>query len=458
MTDKMHEDCGVMAVYRSGGASPELVHRGLFALQHRGQEAAGIASWTNGTLQHLRGRGLVAEALPMYQTKTLQGQAAIGHVRYSTVTMDRTENIQPFVATTPYGRLAIAHNGNLKNAAALQAELEAAGALIATTMDTELFVHLIARAAAPDFPAALRLAAEHVVGAYSLTLLCDGRLYGLRDAYGVRPLVIGRLSDGWAIASETCALDAIGATYVREVAPGELVEIGPNGLQSTQLLTRRPAAKPQPCIFELVYFSRPDSNVFGQSVHGARTRMGEELARQDMQEGLTPVPDIVVPVPDSGFPAAIGYARQSGIPLEKAIIRSHYIGRTFILPDQDSRSHSLHLKLSVIREAVAGKRVVLIDDSLVRGNTSRLIVKMVRDAGAKEVWLRIASPPLSGPCYLGIDTPTRTELVINQKHDMAGVQAFVGADNLRYLSLDCLRNATGRGSFCTGCMNGDYPV
>ena len=456
--DKMHEDCGVMAVYREGDAAAELVHRGLFALQHRGQEAAGIASWYQGAMQQMRGRGLVADALPTYQAKKLQGCAAVGHVRYSTVTMDRTENIQPFVATTPFGRVAIAHNGNLKNTADLHAKLEAAGSLIATTMDTELFVHLIARAQADDFAGALRIAADQVVGAYSLTILCEGRLYGLRDCYGVRPLVVGKLADGWAIASETCALDAIGAAYVREVKPGELVEIGPDGLKSTMLLAQPKVPRQQPCIFELVYFARPDSTVFGQSVHGSRTRMGEELAEQDLREGLGPKPDIVVPVPDSGFPAAIGYARQSGIPLEKAIIRSHCIGRTFILPDQDSRSHSLHLKLSVIREAVVGKRVLLVDDSLVRGNTSRLIVQMVRDAGAQEVWLRIASPPLHGPCYLGIDTPTRQELVINQKGDVAGVEAFVGADNLRYLSLEALRRSTGGGSFCTGCMNGDYPV
>lgn len=459
---KMQEYCGVMAVHRRGSPAAGLVHRGLFALQHRGQEAAGIASWVpferdpaQGDILHLRGRGLVADALPTYQVKNLQGERAVGHVRYSTVTMDRTENIQPFIATTPYGRLAIAHNGNLKNVESLRADLEGRGALLSTTMDTELIVHLLARSGAPDFVSALRTAAEACVGAYSLTLLVDGRVYGLRDPSGVRPLVIGQLKDGWALASETCALQAIGARYVREVEPGELVELTDTEVRSTTLL--KPGRR-APCIFELVYFARPDSNAFGQSVHMARTRMGEQLALQDLQDQPRELPDIVVPIPDSGFPAAIGYSHKSGVRLEKAIIRSHYIGRTFILPDQDSRSHSLHLKLSVIPEAVEGKRVMLVDDSIVRGNTSRLIVQMVRDAGAKEVWMRIASPPLAWPCYLGIDTPNRHDLVINQHTNEAGVQKFIGADNLRYLTLDSLHAATGRGRFCTGCMNGDYPV
>ena len=253
----------------------------------------------------------------------------------------------------------------------------------------------------------------------------------------------------------------MGATFLREIAPGELVQIGENGIQSTQLLK---PARLAPCIFELVYFSRPDSTVFGQNVHTARTQMGEELAHADRVEGLFEkhnahnIPDMVVPVPDSGFPAAIGYARASGIPLEKAIIRSHYVGRTFILPDQDARTHSLHLKLSVIADVVRGKRVLLVDDSLVRGNTSRLIVQMVRDAGAREVWMRIASPPLAWPCYLGIDTPTREELIINQHTTAEGVQAFVGADNLRYLPMKGLKRATQNASFCKACMDGDYPI
>jgi amidophosphoribosyltransferase len=453
--DKQGEDCGIIAVYRKEAPAAELVHRGLFALQHRGQEAAGITTWSGAAeLHHLKGRGLVAECLPIYKVKGLPGDRAIGHVRYSTVPADRSENIQPFMASTPYGKLAIAHNGNLKNTESLKEKLEADGALLSTSMDTELFVHLVARAHKKDFVEALRYTAQHAIGAYSLTMLLDGRIFGLRDAYGVRPLVLGALKDGWVLASETCALDAVGATFIRQIEPGELVEIGPEGPKTTRLLE---PARQAPCVFELVYFARPDSVVFGQGVHSARTRMGEMLAKQDAEEGL-PKPEVVVPIPDSGFPAAIGYAKKSGIPLEKAIIRSHYIGRTFILPDQDSRSHSLRLKLSVIREVVEGKRVVLVDDSIVRGNTSRMIVQMVREAGASEVWMRIASPPLAWPCYLGIDTPTREELVINQKGSVEGVARFVGAENLRYLSQQSLRQATLNKPFCFACMDGDYPL
>ncbi len=442
-----------MAVYRRGGDASHLIHRALFALQHRGQEAAGIVTaGDDGEVQHLRSRGLVADALPTYRVKELTGTSGIGHVRYSTVTMDRTENIQPFIASVPYGRFAIAHNGNLKNADALRELLEYEGALLSTTMDTELIVHLIARSGAPDLRAALKYTASRIEGAYSLTMLCDGKLYALRDPHGIRPLVLGELDDGYVIASETCALNIAGAKFIREILPGELVEIGPDGVKAEQLLEAAPT--PAPCVFELVYFARPDSNVFGQVVHSARTRMGEELARED--HGLEA--DMIVPIPDSGFPAALGYSRASGIPLEKAIIRSHYIGRTFILPDQDSRTHSLHLKLSVIRELVEGKRVVLLDDSIVRGNTSRLIVEMVRDAGAKEVHMRIASPALGWPCYLGIDTPNREELIINRHPDIDSIAKELGADSLHYLSLEGLKKATNQKPFCFGCMTGKYPV
>lgn len=453
--DKLGEECGVVAIYRQGGDAAPLAHRALFALQHRGQEAAGIAVAPNPEqdIIHLRNRGLVADALPMFRVQELAGEHAIGHVRYSTVSADRAENIQPFLATTPYGRFAIAHNGNLNNAAEMNRKLEREGALMSTTMDTELMVHLLARSQKDTFIEGLRAAAKEIRGAYSLTMLCAGKLYGLRDPNGLRPLVLGRRCDGWVLASETCALEVVDAEYVREIAPGELIEIGADGPKSTQLL---PAGRLAPCVFELVYFARPNSNVFGQVVHGARTRMGEELAKADMDADLRP--DVVVPVPDSGIPAALGYARASGIPMEKAIIRSHFVGRTFMLPDQDARTHTLRLKLSVIQDAIKGKRVLLVDDSIVRGNTSRLIVKMVRDAGAKEVWMRIASPPLAWPCNLGIDTPTREELIINQLGSVTKIEKFLNADNLKYLSLDGLRQATGRGEFCMGCMDGEPPV
>ncbi|MBN1962564.1 MAG: amidophosphoribosyltransferase [Deltaproteobacteria bacterium] len=450
------EFCGVVAVWRNNGqpAAP-LAHRGLFALQHRGEEAAGIATCSlDGELLHLKGRGLVAESLPTYRVKDLIGDRAVGHVRYSTVNADRAENIQPFIASTPYGRIAIAHNGNLKNSNELTNELEAEGALLSTTMDTELIVHLLARSHAVNFADALRAVAKRALGAYSLTLLCDGRVYGLRDALGIRPLVLGSLKDGWVIASETCALDAMDAKFEREVRPGELIEIGPEGVKSIDLLPK--AKRLAPCVFELVYFSRPNSTIFGQSVYAARNRMGVELARQDASESMRP--DVVIPIPDSGNPAAIGYAHESGIPLEYGIIRSHYVGRTFILPDQDTRSHRLRLKLSIIREIVTQKRVLLIDDSVVRGNTSRMIVAMVREAGAREVWMRVASPPIAWPCYLGIDTPTREELIINREGSVDGVAQFLKCDNLRYLSIEALARAVNSNEHCYACMNGDYPV
>lgn len=453
--DKPEEYCGVVGVYHPERATP-FVHRALFALQHRGQEAAGIASLGDkDEVHHQRDRGLVAEALPTYRVKDMPGTRAIGHCRYSTVSVDRSENIQPFVATTPYGPFAIAHNGNIANADEIRRDLEATGSLMSTTMDTELMVHLLARSLADTFEDALRVMAARVRGAYSLTMLCGGKLYGLRDPRGIRPLVLGRLARGWVLASETTALEVLGASYEREVAPGELVELGPEGVRSVQLLE---PMKPAPCVFELIYFARPNSEVFGQSVYEARVAMGEELARIDELDPDLERPDVVVPVPDSGVQAAIGYARRSRIPFSMAILRSHYVGRTFILPDQDSRVNGIQLKLSVVADAVRGKRVVLVDDSIVRGNTSRKIARMVRDAGAKEVWMRIASPPLAWPCYLGIDTPERDELVINRAGSVEGVREAIEVESLGYLTMDGLRAATREQRFCFGCMNGDYPV
>ena len=450
--DKLRENCGVVAVFNVDGAAP-LVHRALFELQHRGQEAAGIAAvGADGGLVMEKGQGLIAEALPFPRIEEMPGTRAIGHCRYSTVGLE--QNVQPFIANTPYGKLALAHNGNIKNADELRRSLEAEGSLVATSLDTELLVHLIARSQAPDFPSALRYMAERAIGAYSLTMLCDGTIYALRDPNGLRPLSLGEMKGGWVIASETCALDVLHADHIKEIGPGELVTIGPDGVTTLQLLE---PARPSPCIFELVYFSRPNSNVFGQSVNSARIRMGMELAVADEQAGAAR-PDIVVPVPDSGVPAAIGYSRRSGVLYEKAILRSHYVGRTFILPDQDTRMSQIELKLSVIKDAVRGMRVMLVDDSIVRGNTSRQIVQMIRDAGAAEVVMRVASPPLAWPCYLGIDTPNREELVINRAGSVERVADMIGVDDLRYLSVEGLRRATGNGEFCMACMTGEYPV
>lgn len=449
--DELREACGVVAVYHEAAAVP-LAHRALLELQHRGQEGAGIVSIDDAGTHHVaKGRGLIAEALPVHRIEGMPGDRAIGHCRYSTVGLD--ENIQPFLANTPYGRVAIAHNGNIKNADDLRDELEADGALVSTTLDTELLVHLIARSRAPDFAAALQHMAAAAVGAYSLTMFCDGRIYALRDPNGLRPLVLGEIKGGWVIASETCALEVLRAADVRQIEPGELVTIGPEGVETRQLL--KPAAL-APCVFELVYFARPNSTVFGQGVNEARTRMGEELARADAAAGFRA--DVVVPVPDSGVPAAIGYSRGSGLPYEKAILRSHYVGRTFILPDQDARTSQIELKLSVVRQAVAGKRVVLVDDSIVRGNTSMQIVKMIREAGASGVALRVASPPIAWPCFMGIDTPRREELAINREGSPAGVAAAIGVDDLAYLSAEALRRAAGGGEHCMACMTGEYPI
>ncbi len=456
---ELKEFCGVTAIYSPTEDAAALTHRALFALQHRGQESAGIVTVDAADrLHHLRARGLVTDALPLPQVCALPGQRAIGHVRYSTIAADRAENVQPFFAATPYGELAIAHNGNIKNADILARELREAGSILGTTMDTELLVHLVARSQAADLAGALQCVAQKALGAYSLTMLCAGRLYGLRDAYGLRPLVLGQLAaGGWVLASETCALDTIDARFIREVRPGELIEIGPHGVQSQQLLP--PAPVPAPCIFELVYFARPDSLVFGQNAQAARTRMGEQLAQQDHErDGRFPAVDMVVPVPDSGIPAAIGYSRISNIPYECAILRSHYFGRTFLLPTHDARAEGVRLKLTVNRELVTGKRVLLVDDSLVRGNTARELVRLVREAGAAQVWMRIASPPLRWPCYLGIDMPSRQELIINAHGDEAGVQAHIGVDDLRYLSESRLRQATAQAPSCMACMNGRYPL
>lgn len=464
--DKPQEHCGVIAVFDPQGLAAQLVQRGLSALQHRGQEAAGLSLvHSDHTHQSLRGRGLVSQVLPVEKVANLSAQQAIGHVRYSTVAVDHPDNVQPISLATPYGSVALAHNGNLLQVPPLRAQLIAQGCTFATTMDSEVLLHLIAQRAEPDFVSALAQAARSVRGAYSLSLLCDDKIYGLRDPIGLRPLVLGAFpTGGFAIASETCALTAMGARYIDEVLPGELVELRADGVHRTQLLT--PSVTVAPCVFELIYFSRPDSVVFGQSAQQARLAMGQALAQQD--EDLPPA-DLVIPVPDSGIAAAIGYARHSGIPFELALVRSHFVGRSFILPNQAERLSALERKLSVIEASVTKKRVVVVDDSLVRGNTARTIVKLLREGGAKEVWLRVASPPIAWPCDLGIDMATQEELLYRRadpdqaqpQHDDAAlerVRRFIDADSLRYLSLAGLRRSVSHKSLCFGCMTGSYPT
>lgn len=467
-TDKPREYCGVMAVFDPNRLAARYVHRGLLALQHRGQEGTGLATVSeSGSLHLIAGAGLVRQVLTPSKVAPLRATRAIGHVRYSTVAEEHPDNHQPICAETPFGPLALAHNGNLRNAADLKTQLAAEGVRLQSTMDSELFVAHVARSRARCFADAIRDAAQAVVGSYSLTMCCDGRLYGLRDPHGLRPLVIGVLPGrpaGYVIASETCALDAISAQLVREVAPGELVEVGPQGIVSTPLLP--PSPQPAPCMFELIYFSRPDSVVFGIGAQRVRMEMGRELARQDRD---LPPPDLVVPIPDSGVAAATGYAHESGVPFEMALLRSHFVGRSFILPNQDARRHALTLKLSVVAESVAGKRIVLIDDSLVRGNTARLVAELLRERGAKEVWLRLASPPIVWPCHLGIDMASTDELLFHScqveasrhvppRDPLSVLGQKLGVESVRYLSQAGLRRATQERSFCLGCMTGEYPT
>ncbi len=460
--DHFHDHCGVFGVF--GGAAPvegevpaaeneaaKLTYLGLYALQHRGQESAGIVS-TDGNELHLRrGMGLVEEVFPPEVLAQLPGVCAIGHTRYSTAGDTTLTNAQPIVIDCNKGKLALAHNGNLTNAVELRRRLEHRGSIFATTSDTEVIVHLVARSTARNLPGALAEALNQVEGAYSLVVLTRDELYAIRDPRGFRPLCLGRVDGMWLAASETCAFDLLNAEYVRDVEPGEMVRITRSGVESIHFA---PEKAHQHCIFEHVYFARPDSLVFARPVNQSREQLGRLLAREH------PVPaDLIVPVPDSGVPAAIGYAHESGIPFRMGLIRNHYIGRTFIQPAQAIRDFGVKLKLNPVRRLLEGKRIVLVDDSIVRGTTSRKIVRMVREAGATEVHVRISCPPTISPCYYGIDTPTREELIASQ-HSVEEIRQFLGADSLGYLSLEGLRNAVGDAehSFCTSCFTGIYPT
>ncbi len=428
-----------------------LVYLGLYALQHRGQESAGIAAWDGRQLANHKAMGYVADIFDRTRLVALPGSVALGHVRYSTAGSSSLVNAQPVVAKTHRGQLALAHNGNLVNALRLRHELEQEGAIFQSTSDSEVFLHLLARSRAPTLEGALLEAFAAAVGAFSVAVLCDGRLFAARDPLGFRPLALGRLEEAWVVASETCAFDLLGARFVREVAPGEVVELEGEEPRVLRAGSSPPFAH---CVFEHVYFSRPDSRVFGEEVAVIRERFGAQLAREHPVEG-----EAVVPVPDSGVPAALGYARASGIPFTLGLVRNHYVGRTFIEPRQSIRHFGVKVKLNAARSLVTGKRVVLVDDSIVRGTTSRKIVMMLKGAGAREVHLRISSPPTVGPCFYGIDTPERRELIA-ATHSVAEIRAFIGADSLGYLSesgmLGCLN--TPRESFCTACFSLHYRV
>ena len=450
MVDKFREECGVFGLYGNLEAA-KLTYLGLYALQHRGQESAGIASADGVQIRVSKAMGYVNEAFDDDTIAKLPGPLAIGHVRYSTAGESRLANAQPIVVDSAHGQLAVAHNGNLVNALEVRDSLVREGAIFQTNSDTEVIVHLFARAKVDGAENAIIEAISQVRGAFSLVMMTKDRLIGVRDPHGFRPLALGRLGDAWVICSETCAMDLIGATYVRDVEPGEVVIAGPHGLKSVKPY---PPARQSQCVFEHVYFSRPDSYVFGESVNEVRTEFGRRLAR----ESGVPA-DVVVPIPDSGVCAAVGYAEAAGLPMRMGLIRNHYVGRTFIQPQQSIRHFGVRVKLNPVRSILEGRRVVLVDDSIVRGTTSRKIVRMVRSAGAREVHMRISCPPTVSPCFYGVDTPRRSELIA-ATHTLEEIRKYVDADSVAYLSLEGLTGAVrgGSSSYCTSCYTGIYPV
>lgn len=473
--EALHEYCGIFGIFGHPEAA-NLAYLGLYALQHRGQEAAGIVASDGETLHQHRGMGLVADVFDESVLKTLPGTAAIGHVRYSTAGSSVLRNSQPIVAefarSSPangaarradYGAVAVAHNGNLTNAGPLREELEAGGAIFQSTVDSEVILHLLARSREATLPGKLADVLPRVQGAYSLVFLTEAALVAVRDPHGFRPLVLGDLDGVPVFASETCALDLLRARYVREVEPGELVVVDGQGMRSTRPFE---AAPERPCVFELIYFARPDSTAFSRNVYESRRAMGRALARRHAVEA-----DVVVPVPDSGVPAAIGYAQESGVPFQLGLIRNHYVGRTFIEPQQSIRDFGVKLKLNPVRHLLEGKRVVLVDDSIVRGTTSRKLVTLMRENGAREVHMRIAAPPTTHPCFYGIATPTRDELIA-ARMDVEEIRRYLGADSLGYLTVEDMlgaidqpeaearREAEGRpgSGFCASCFTGRYVV
>jgi amidophosphoribosyltransferase len=453
--DRFHDECGVFGVFGHPEAA-NLTYLGLYALQHRGQESAGIVASTGSDLNLHRAMGEVEEIFQPSVLAKLPGSSAIGHTRYSTAGDKALLNAQPIMIDCNKGKIAVAHNGNLTNALEHRRKLEHRGSIFQTNSDTEVIVHLIARSQTRNFSGALGDALNQVEGAYSLLVLTPEELYAVRDPRGFRPLALGKIptvdgSEAWAVASETCAFDLMNAEYLRDVVPGEMLRISRSGIESIRFSATKPH---QFCIFEQVYFSRPDSTVFGRSVNESREMLGRLLAQEHPVEA-----DMIVPIPDSGVPAAIGFSQESGIPFRMGLIRNHYIGRTFIEPSQAIRNFGVKLKLNPVRNLVAGKRVVLVDDSIVRGTTSRKLVRLMREAGAHEVHMRISCPPTISPCYYGVDTPTKEELIASS-NTPEQICKYLGADSLGYLSLVGLRRAVNdrSGEFCTSCYTGVYPT
>jgi len=449
ISNHLKEECGIFGILGHEDAA-RITFLGLYALQHRGQESAGIVVSDGKRVAGFRGMGLVSEVFNEENLKSLPGQTAIGHIRYSTTGASVLKNAQPFQVEYSRGSLAIAHNGNLVNTAELRSQLEKAGSIFQTTMDSEIIVHLLARSQGTAFEDALVESLLQLKGAYSLLLLTQDQMIGLRDPHGFRPLCLGKLDGAYVFSSETCALDLIQAEYIREVEPGEIIIIDKKGARS---LKPFPPAKPSLCIFEFIYFARPDSRVFGESVYLSRKQLGRELAIEKPVEC-----DLVIPMPDSGNCAALGFAETSGIPLEMGIIRNHYVGRTFIQPSQTSRDLSVKVKLNPVKEVIRDKRIVVIEDSIVRGTTSKVRMKNLREAGVKEVHMRVSCPPHRYPCYYGIDFPTREELIASS-HSVEEIGKFIGLDSLGYLSLDRMIKAMPfpKDQFCLSCFDGNYP-
>ena len=453
IANKWKEECGVYGVYSRTEDVSEMTYFGLYALQHRGQESAGIALTDGAWMDVTRGMGLVNEVF-RHQLPHMENQyIAIGHVRYSTTGSSLLANTQPLMVNYAGGKIALAHNGNLTNAAEIRHQLEQEGTIFQTSIDSEVFVNLIARSRKETIEEKVLESLQKIQGAYCLTIMTEDKLIGARDPHGFRPLCIGKLDDGtWILSSETCGLDVNGAEFVRDVAPGEMVVIDDSGLKSNKF---RQGEKLASCIFEYIYFARPDSVIDGQSVHAARFEMGRILARESKFEG-----DIVISVPDSGTTAATGYAYEAGLPFVEGLIKNRYIGRTFIQPTQKARDTAVKLKLNPIRSVVEGKRVIMVDDSIVRGTTSGKIVKMLRNAGAKAVYMCVSSPPIGYPCYYGIDTSVRKELIAATK-SVEEIREYIGADGLHFLSLEGLKksvSAVSADAMCYACFNQAYPV
>ncbi len=451
--EKINEECGVFGIFAPGRSVSELIYLGLFSLQHRGQEGCGIAVSEGKAINHYKNLGMVTDVFNQSTLDSLNGYLGIGHVRYSTSGQSKTQqNTQPIVARFQHGQIALAHNGSLTNAAELRNHLMERGSLFHTTIDSEQIVGLIASHGQDDMEQAMLKAMIDLKGSYSLVIMTENKLYAVRDPYGNRPLCLGKIGeDGYVVASESCALDAIGATFLRDVEPGEILTIDENGLHSTKLFNHEKNAL---CIFEFIYIARPDSNIDGINVNKARRLMGRELAKEAPLDV-----DTVIAVPDSGTTAAIGYAEESGIPYTQGILKNRYTGRSFIMPTQEMREQMVKLKLNPIRDALEGKRIAVVDDSIVRGTTSRKLVKLLREYGAKEVHMLISAPPVKYPCFYGVDTGNPDELIASKK-SVDEICEYIGADSLHYLSMEGILRAvewSGCG-FCTACLNGEYPM